>query len=182
MDCPIPKGKNGGHLCESDTMVEVSRVTFYGLRGIFYLEGLAMNRLIKVQLELEEWRKALGTLLDVPAEDRSEDFNQKLETAKANITTAQADLHTAAQAEPATPEHRQDNPAGAELRAMEERANVGELYDSILSHGQPHGAMAELQQHLKLQSNQIPLSSDNRLSRSGPSLQHPARWGRISKG
>ena len=117
-----------------------------------------MNRLVRAQLVLEEWRKALGTLLDIPAEDRSEDFNQKLETAKANITTAQTDLQTAAQAEPVVPEHRQDNLAGAELRAMEERANVGELYDSILSHGQPHGAMAELQQHLKLQSNQIPLS------------------------
>ena len=44
-----------------------------------------MNHLIKAQLVLEEWRKALGTLLDIPAEDRSEDFSQKIETAKANI-------------------------------------------------------------------------------------------------
>ena len=117
-----------------------------------------MNHLIKAQLVLEEWRKALGTLLDIPAEDRSEDFSQKIETAKANITTAQADLHTAAQAEPEVQERRQDNPAGAELRALEERANVGELFDTILSHGQPYGAMAELQKHLGLQGNQIPLS------------------------
>ena len=81
-----------------------------------------------------------------------------MEEAKAAVAAAQTDLQTAAQAEPEVQERRQDNPAGAELRALEERANVGELYDSILSHGQPHGAMAELQQHLGLQANQIPLS------------------------
>ena len=117
-----------------------------------------MNRLVKAQLLLEEWRKALGTLLDTPSEDRTEDFGAKLEAAKAHITTAQTDLQTAAQAEPEVQEHRQDNPAGAELRAMQERANVGELFDAILSHGQPQGAMAELQQHLGLSGNQIPLS------------------------
>ena len=51
-----------------------------------------MNRLVRAQLVLEEWRKALGSLLDIPAEDRAEDFNQKIETAKANITTAQTGL------------------------------------------------------------------------------------------
>ena len=77
-----------------------------------------MNRLIRTQLELETRRKAFGTLLDVPAEDRSEDYGTKVEAAKAAITTAQTDLQTVAQAEPETPEHRQDNPGGAELRAM----------------------------------------------------------------
>ena len=117
-----------------------------------------MNRLIKTQLELETRRKALGTLLDVPVEDRAEDFGAKLEAAKAAITTAQADLQTVAQAEPEPPEHRQDNPGGAELRAMMDGANVGELFDNILSHGQSTGQMAELQQHLGLQGNQVPLS------------------------
>ena len=115
-----------------------------------------MNRLVKAQLALESRRSELGKLLDL--EERGEDYQGKLEEAKAAVAAAQTDLQTAAQAEPEVQERRQDNPAGAELRALEERANVGELYDSILSHGQPHGAMAELQQHLGLQANQIPLS------------------------
>ena len=49
-------------------------------------------------------------------------------------------------------------PETREYRELEKRANVGELFDSVLSHGQPIGAMAELQQHLGLQGNQVPLS------------------------
>ena len=99
-----------------------------------------MNRLIKTQLELETRRKALGTLLDVPVEDRDpRTYGAKLEAAKAAITTAQADLQTVAQAEPEPPEHRQDNPGGAELRAMMDKANVGELFDNILSTASPLG-------------------------------------------
>ena len=49
-------------------------------------------------------------------------------------------------------------PETRELLDLEKRANVGELFDSVLSHGQPIGAMAELQQHLGLQGNQVPLS------------------------
>ena len=92
-----------------------------------------MNRLVKAQLLLEEWRKALGTLLDIPSEDRSEDFSQKLEAAKANITTAQTDLQTAAQAEPEIPEHRQDNPAGAELRELRSKVEFGKYVAAAMS-------------------------------------------------
>ena len=46
---------------------------------------------------------------------------------------------------------------GKEYREMETRANVGELFDCVLSHGQPDGAIEELQKHLGLQTNQIPL-------------------------
>ena len=115
-----------------------------------------MNRLVKAQLALEEKRAELGKLLDL--EERGEDFQGKMEAAKAAVSAAQAELATAAQAEPDIPEQRQENAAGAELRAMMDGANVGELYDSILSHGQPSGQMAELQQHLGLQGNQVPLA------------------------
>ena len=117
-----------------------------------------MNRLVKAQLELEEWRKALGSLLDIPAEDRSEDFSQKIETAKANITTAQTDLQTAAQAEPKL---RSTGKTTPQVRSFE-RWNTGQASGNCLTPscrtGNPREPMAELQQHLKLQSNQIPLS------------------------
>ena len=115
-----------------------------------------MNRLVKAQLALEARRAELGKLLDL--EERGEDYAGLLEAAKAAVTSTSAEVLTAGQAEPEVPEHRQATPEGAEMRAMEERANVGELFDSVLSHGQPDGAMAELQKHLGLQANQIPLS------------------------
>ena len=115
-----------------------------------------MNRLVKAQLALEERRAELGKLLDL--EERGEDYAGKLEAAKAAVTAASAEVLAAGQAEPEIPEHRQENRRGAELRAMMDGANVGELFDAILSHGQPSGAMAELQKHLGLQGNQVPLA------------------------
>ena len=115
-----------------------------------------MNRLVKAQLALESRRAELGKLLDL--EERGEDYQGKLEEAKAAVAAASSEVLAAGQAEPEVPEHRQDNPGGAELRALLDGANVGELFDTILSHGQPSGQMAELQQHLGLQGNQIPLS------------------------
>ena len=41
---------------------------------------------------------------------------------------------------------------------MMDGANIGGLVDSVLSHGQPQGQMAELQQHFGLDANQFPLS------------------------
>ena len=46
---------------------------------------------------------------------------------------------------------------GDEYRAMLERANVGSVYDALLNHRAVSGVEAELQQHLGLASNQIPL-------------------------
>ena len=82
-----------------------------------------MNRLVKAQLALETRRAELGKLLDL--EERGEDYQGKLDAAKAAITAAQVDLDTASKAEPEVPEHRQTTPEGAELRALEERASVG---------------------------------------------------------
>ena len=145
-----------------------------------------MNHLIKAQLVLEEWRKALGTLLDIPAEDRSEDFSQKIETAKANITTAQADLHTAAQAEPEVP----GAPAGQPSRcgASGPRWSAANTSEELVRHcacrtGNPMGPNGGTAKALGTpDANQIPAFSDKRLSKSGQSPRHRGRWGRISKG
>ena len=57
-----------------------------------------MNRLVKAQLALESRRAELGKLLDL--EDRGEDYQEKVDQAKANITAAQADLETAGKLSP----------------------------------------------------------------------------------
>ena len=46
---------------------------------------------------------------------------------------------------------------GNEYRAMLDRANVGTVYDALLSHRAVDGVEAELQQYLGLAGNQIPL-------------------------
>ena len=46
---------------------------------------------------------------------------------------------------------------GTEYRAILARANVGNVYDALLNHRAVTGAEAELQQHLGLAGNQIPL-------------------------
>ena len=46
---------------------------------------------------------------------------------------------------------------GTEYRAMVARANVGTIFDDLLSHRATSGVEAELQQHLGLAGNQIPL-------------------------
>ena len=46
---------------------------------------------------------------------------------------------------------------GNEYRAMLDRANVGNIFDALLNHQNPAGVEAELQQHLGIAGNQIPL-------------------------
>ena len=46
---------------------------------------------------------------------------------------------------------------GTEYRGMLERANLGTIFDVLLAHQNPSGVEAELQQHLNLAGNQIPL-------------------------
>lgn len=117
-----------------------------------------MNRLVKATLELETRRRALGALLDTPEETRAADFDGQLETAKNAIKAAQTEFETMALAEPDIPEHRTNTREGAELRAMLDGANLGEAFDRIISHAMPTGAMAELQRHMGMEGNMIPLA------------------------
>ena len=120
-----------------------------------------MDKLITAQLEVSEKRTALTALLDAEAPDVD-----AIETAK-NEVTASEKRHQAvmvADGGNKTVEITTGTPETREFRDLEKRANVGELFDSVLSHGQPIGAMAELQQHLGLQGNQVPLALISRFS------------------
>ena len=114
-----------------------------------------MDKLITAQLELSEKRTALSALLDAEAPDVD-----AIETAKHEVTAAEKRHQAVMVADGGnkTVETTTGTPETRELLDLEKRANVGELFDSVLSHGQPAGAMAELQQHLGLQGNQVPLS------------------------
>ena len=135
-----------------------------------------MDKLITAQLEVSEKRTALAALLDAEAPDVD-----AIETAK-NEVTASEKRHQAvmvADGGNKTVETTTGSPETREFRELEKRANVGELFDSVLSHGQPIGAMAELQQHLGLQGNQVPLPLITGTLKSGPSPRHRAKCLRI---
>ena len=51
-----------------------------------------------------------------------------------------------------------NTPEGRELRGLLDRANVGELFDSVLEHRQIDGAFREVQEHYGLAGNQLPLA------------------------
>ena len=114
-----------------------------------------MNALQKAQLALEEKRAALGKLLD--AEERGDDWPDKLTKAKEAVTSAQTVVAVAGLTEPEIEEHREDTKAGAELRGLLDGANVGQMFDSVLGGSRPSGQIAELQEHYELESNQIPV-------------------------
>ena len=114
-----------------------------------------MNALQKAQLALEEKRAALGKLLD--AEERGDDWADKLTKAKEAVTSAQTVVAVTGLTEPEVEESRTDTKAGAELRGLMDGANVGAMFDSILGGSRPSGEIAELQEHYELESNQIPV-------------------------
>ena len=117
-----------------------------------------MNRLIKATMALGTCQKALCDLLDIPAETRGEDFEAKIVSAKTAVMAAHSEAEMAALAEPVVPEHRQETPEGLELRQMIDGANVGEMFDAVVNRGVQVGQIAELQSHLGLNANQIPLA------------------------
>ena len=145
-----------------------------------------MTRLQKLQLRQSEVRVSLGTLLDTPEAERTDTYADDLSKLTTEVRSLETDVGAAIAAgddkvaEVAT----KDTPEGKEYREMETRANVGELFDCVLSHGQPDGAIAELQKHLGLGTNQIPLgliSGYGKAEERAVTRQRLPTWARISK-
>ena len=117
-----------------------------------------MTRLQKLQLRQSEVRVSLGTLLDTPEAERTDTYADDMGKLTKEVRSLETDIGASmAAGEDKVVEKAVTTSDGKEYRELETRANVGELFDCVLSHGQPDGAMAELQKHLGLQPNQIPL-------------------------
>lgn len=50
------------------------------------------------------------------------------------------------------------SPEGREFRSLVHRSNIGQIFDAALSKGAVDGATREIQDHLGLDSNQVPLA------------------------
>ena len=115
-----------------------------------------MNRLLKAQMTLEQARQDLGKLLDL--EERADDYQGKVEAAKAAVQAASGELLTAGLAEPDIEEHRQANGEGAELRSMLASANVGNIYAAVMEKRSTDGVEKELQEHYHIAAHAVPLA------------------------
>ncbi len=63
---------------------------------------------------------------------------------------------------------------GTEYRQMLERANLGTIFDVLLAHQTPSGVEAELQAHLGIAGNQIPLDMLRGAARGGGGMEYRA--------
>ena len=118
-----------------------------------------MTRLQKLQLRQSERKQALGALLDTPADDRSDAYEADIAAATAELRALEGEFQAAMVAgedEPAE-EVTTDTPEGREMRELVNRANVGEIFDAALERRSIDGATRDLQEHYKLQPNQVPL-------------------------
>ena len=119
---------------------------------------MAVSKLVEATLRLEEARKALNALLDVPEETRAEDWGAQLDRARVLVNTRQSEVLAVGAVEPEPPEHRQDTAEGRELRDMLANANIGHYFEAALGKRQIDGVEFELQRHYGLDRNALPIA------------------------
>ena len=110
----------------------------------------------KIELRLSEVRSRLNVIAGIEGEARTE----AVEAEQTTLTTEFGELETRFQAatlaDPTT--EVTDDAAGRELRQMTTGASLGAIYVATIEHRQTDGREAEIQQHFKLASNQVPVS------------------------
>ena len=114
-----------------------------------------MTDLQRLQLRAGDIRgrlAELGGLAEQTDETRAE--IDKLRTEYTDVEKRASALTVASDVKTTT----STDAAGAELRGLIQRANVGEFFDAVMERRQIDGAFAELQQHHGLTFNQMPLS------------------------
>ena len=123
-----------------------------------YEEGHAITPAQKLALRASEIRKKLAELAGL--DDLTDEQRAEIST----LRTEYADVETRAQAfmvaddEPEPVETRTGDAEQRELRALIAAASVGAIFSATLEHRATEGETAELQQHLGLAMNQVPLA------------------------
>ena len=115
-----------------------------------------MTNLQRLQLRASEIRSRLAELGGTV--DQTDETRAEIET----LRTEYQDVETRSQALMIAgdePQPRQDDAEHRELAQLERRASVGMIFDSVVNSGRRvDGETAELQQHLDLGANQVPIS------------------------
>ena len=116
-----------------------------------------MTPLQRLQLKQSETRQSLNSLLALDElTDEQRDSLSELTT-----TMQQLEVETraaiVAEVDP-TVTATDDDSAAREMRALIEGASIGAIFGATLEHRATEGQTAELQQHLRLSANQVPLA------------------------
>ena len=128
-----------------------------------------MTRLQKLQLRQSEVRVDLGKLLDTPEAERTDTYAEDLGKLTREVRSLETDVGAALAAGEDKVEEvaTKDTAEGREYRQMLDRASMGSIFDDLLNHRNTSGAEAEIQSHLGLQGNQVPLDMLRGAGRSG---------------
>ena len=114
-----------------------------------------MTRKQKLLLRASEIRSELATLADA---DKLDD-TQKTKITELRGEYAETELKIQASSiGEDEPETRTEDTSDRELRSIVERAELGGIFDATLEHRVTSGAEAELQAHLGLTPNQVPIA------------------------
>ena len=111
-----------------------------------------MDKVLELELRQSEARQELADMLEKdPDNEKVGTLNMEMRSLDRQIMA-----HKLTSPEPETRTSK-DTPEGREYRQMLDRASLGSIFDDLLSHRNPSGVEAELQSHLGLQGNQVPL-------------------------
>ena len=120
-----------------------------------------MTNAQRIALRLSEVRQRLNEIAGLEGDALTDEVRAEAET----LQTEYRDLetrHRAAIVAAGEEEQRTrdlfDDPESRELARLESRASLGGIFSAAIEHRQTDGETAELQQHLNLGANQIPLA------------------------
>ena len=111
----------------------------------------------RLELRASEIRTRLNELggMETLTDDQTAEVDQF--TAEYRTVETRVRALTVAGDAPAAPPEGDAPPEDRELRSLLGRANLGTIFDGVLSHRSTDGAEREVQQHFGLESNQVPL-------------------------
>ena len=110
----------------------------------------------KITIRLSSARQKLNELLAI--EERSDEQTAELETLTAEVQKIEPELRAAIASEGAeVVVETTQKPEDRELRELVGKASIGGIISHVLRHKTPVGAERELQDHLELSSNEIPV-------------------------
>ena len=116
-----------------------------------------MTPLQRLQLKQSETRQSLNVLLAL--DELTDEQRAEMATLTASMQNLEVETRAAIVAEvDPTVTATDDDSAAREMRALIEGASIGAIFGATLEHRATEGQTAELQQHLRLSANQVPLA------------------------
>ena len=116
-----------------------------------------MTRTQKIQLRQSEAKVKMGELLDSDVETRSATFTDDLTAITTELRNVESELQAAILSD-GDQDALPVDAEGHEFSTLETRANIGGIFEAAFKGSVTSGAEAELQEHLGLSPNSVPLA------------------------